>query len=220
MSISSPGEPAAAVLALQRLRQLLDELRSQGLSQQQIAQRANIPAAYLSQIKHGDRDITELVARRLGDEFDLDFEWLLGRSAVPQRPKAGLAGIWVPLFHEPIEGEPQTHPAWDGASVQVAGPAAARVSLAPRAYVLRFTGPDAEARLHTGDLVLIAQLAAEAAEIQVVRHRGRLRLARRSPDGRWRHVGDGRSMPTGCVPVGHIVAVIWSDLSGPSVSPQ
>jgi transcriptional regulator with XRE-family HTH domain len=210
----------AAVLARQRLRQLLDDLRSQGLSQQQIAQRANVPAAYLSQLKHGDRDITELVARRLGDEFDLDFEWLLVRSAVPQRPKAGPAGVWLPLFDQPIEGDPQTHPAWDGASVQVAGPAAARDSLAPRAYVLRFAGPDAEGRLHAGDLVLMAQLPAEAAEIHVVRYRGRLRLARRAPDGRWRRVGDGRPVPTGGVPVGHVVAVIWSDLSRPAVSPQ
>jgi len=211
MSNGSPDVPAAE-LAHQRLEHLLEELKAQGLSQQQIARRANIPAAYLSQLKNRDRDMTELVARRLGDEFDLDFEWLLGRSSAPQRPTMKSAGPWVPLFDEPIEGEPQSHPRWDGASVQVAGPAAGRLAHAPRAYILRISSPDAERRLHPGDLVLLAQSPAMAAEIHVVRDRGHLLLARHAPHHHWQRVDNGKRLPARSVAVGHCVGIVWSDL--------
>jgi transcriptional regulator with XRE-family HTH domain len=61
--------------ATQRLNDFLELLSVQGYTQTQIAAKAGLTPQYLSDIKRGHRPVTELVARRLGEPFDVSFQW-------------------------------------------------------------------------------------------------------------------------------------------------
>ena len=65
-------------LPARRLGELLILLGHKGLSQTQIAKRVGTPTQYVSDVKHGRRPLSELFARRLGEEFKVNFLWLLG----------------------------------------------------------------------------------------------------------------------------------------------
>lgn len=202
----------------QRLTDLLDRLAQEGLSQQQVASRANLPPQYLSDIKCGRRPITELVARRLGDEFDVNYAWLLGTSNNPELPgsesghsAASPAGNWLPLVRYPIEGEPRTHPVWDGTLVEISGIAAAKLVSAKLPYVLCFGKKDVRGRLQKNDLVLISQSLLPEAEISVVRFKNKLFLARQSGES-WERVANGQRLPLDCPAVGHCVGLLWRSL--------
>jgi len=211
-----------AGLATQRLNDLLELLAGQELTQIQIASRAGLPPQYISDIKKGRRPMTELVARRLGDEFDVDYQWLLGTSGSMERPKPRSAATsaatsfcsssWLPLFPNPIEGEPRAHPGWDGAGIEVAGAAAAKLVVSILPYVLRFGRADIEGRLRKGDLILISQVSNDDAEIHVVRYRKKCFLARANEEGGWSRVADGNKLPGDCPVTGHCVGVVWSPL--------
>ncbi len=214
---------SSAGLASQRLSDLLELLSRQGLTQIQVASRANLPPQYVSDIKKGRRPMTELVARRLGEEFDVDFHWLLGTSGTMERPKPQSSAemsaempagsrSWLPLFPNPIEGEPRAHPAWDGTGVEIAGAAAAKLVLSKHPYVLRFGRADIEGRLRSGDLVLVSQASNDDAEIHVVRYRKKCFLARANEEGGWSRVADGNELPGDCPVTGHCVGVVWSPL--------
>jgi transcriptional regulator with XRE-family HTH domain len=75
-----------------RLRELLAELSQQFDTQQEIATRAGLTPQLLADLKQGRRPLTELVARRLADEYGVDFAWLLGRSDVKQPGLARTSG--------------------------------------------------------------------------------------------------------------------------------
>jgi len=204
-------------LAMQRLQVLLQLLAEQGLTQVQIAARAGLPAQYLSDIKRGKRPMTELVARRLGEEFEVNFQWLLGADSAMENPKprAGTAKstLWLPLFPWPIEGEPRAHPQWDGAGVEVAGVAAAKVALTRYPYVLRFGNKDEGKRLHKGDLILISQVPRQDAELCIVRYRKKSCLARSDSAGNWERVANGELLlASKWTQTGHCVGIVWSSL--------
>ena len=209
---------SSAQLATQRLNQFLKTLHEQGFSQTQVAAKAGLPAQYLSDIKRGQRPMTELVARRLGEEFDTNFQWLLGTSDSMENPSprssafSSGSSVWLPLFSHPIEGEPRAQSTWDGTGVEVAGAAAAKLISSKLPYVLRFSRDDVQGRLRKGDLVLISQAADVEAEINVVRHRKKLFLARRDDTGTWIRVGNGHELPPECPVFGHCVGVVWSPL--------
>lgn len=209
---------SSAGLAEQRLSDLLELLSEQGFTQTQIAARAGLPPQYLSDIKHGRRPMTELVARRLGDGFDVNYEWLLGiRPSMerPQSPSGGAAAggaLWLPLFPHPIEGEPRVHPKWDGSGIEVAGLAVAKLVLCKHPYVLRFRHDDVQGRLRRGDLILVSQSVNEDAEIQVVRHRKKSTLARAAKNGTWSRVANGEILPSGSLVTGHCIGIVWSSL--------
>jgi plasmid maintenance system antidote protein VapI len=200
-----------------RLAEFLELQAQQGLTQQEVAARARVNPQYLSDLKHGRRPMTELVARRLGEEFQIHRDWFLGTSSRmdPGVPRPGAAGpggaaVLVPLFPHPIEGEPRAHPEWDGTSIEVAGAAAARLTLARWPYVVRFDRDDVERRLRAGDLVLVTQEPEDQAEIAVVKYRKRLFLARRSPP-HWVRIANGDKLPK-CVVCGHCLGIVWSAL--------
>ena len=65
----------------ERLEKLLQILAQQGQSQNHVAQRAGVPASYLSDVKKGNRSMTELFARRMAEEFRVDYRWLLAKWA-------------------------------------------------------------------------------------------------------------------------------------------
>ena len=214
-------ESTAAGRAQRRLQELLKNLSRQGLTQQRVAAQAGLPSQYLSDIKCGGRHMTELVARRLGEQFHVNYQWLLGTSPTmaPTRAQAqspdsstGSTAKWLPLFPHPIEGEPRENPAWDGTGLEVAGAAAAKLSLATQPYVLRFGHDDPRGRLRQGDFILISQAPAQAAEISVVAYRKRLFLARAAEDGSWERVAKGKQLPPDCPIKGHCLGIVWSSL--------
>jgi transcriptional regulator with XRE-family HTH domain len=217
---TDPSQPQN--LSRTRLEKLLGLLEQQGLTQQEVASRAKLPPQYLSDMKQGRRPITELVARRLGDAFDINYQWLLGTSNHMEPPEsrsgyssaARASGAWLPLVSFPIEGEPRAHPAWDGAMVEISGAAADKLLLAKLPYALRFGNDDIHGRLRKDDIVLISQAPSPEAEIFVVRWKKKLFLARQR-DASWERVAKGRSLPGNCTVAGHCVGIIWASLSIP-----
>ena len=207
-----------AGLAVRRFNDLLELLSTQGFTQAQIAAKAGLPPQYLSDIKRSRRPMTELVARRLGEAFEVNFQWLLGTSASMNPPPSQSAAqpasgaSWLPLFSHPIEGEPRAHPQWDGTGIEIAGAAAAKLLLAKRPYLLRFGRNDVRGRLRSGDLILISQVESEEAEIQVVRYRKKCFLARANDDGSWTRVATGKPLDADCPVTGHCVGIVWSSL--------
>ena len=206
-------------LAQRRLAELLESFRKQEISQLQIAARANLPPQYLSDIKTGRRPMTELVARRLSDAFDVNMQWLMGTSGskdklrIAEQALAGNDRVWLPLFPYPIDGEPRTHPHWDGTSVEVAGPAIAKLLTATKPYVLRYGNDDIDGRIQKGDLLLISQSTVQNAELHVVKNRNKLFLARTTAEGIWKRAANGHELPNTCPINGHVVAVVWSPMA-------
>ena len=204
------SEKSAAELAVERLGAFLTLLADRGITQAQVASRAGIPTSYLSDVKLGRRPLTELLARRLAEEFDANFKWLLGTESSMARPKIG---TWVPIFGAPVEGEPRAHHRWDGTGLEIAGAAFAKLTGAVQPYVLRFDNNDTQGRIRRGDLILVSQAVNSDAEISVVRYRNKCFLARRNKsDGDWIRVATGEKLPAGCPIVGHCIGIVWAPL--------
>lgn len=200
-----------------RLNEMLQTLAAGGLTQQQIAARAGLPAQYLSDLKNGRRTLTELTARRIGDEFGVNYEWLLGTSNLMEltslssdSAQTSEGTIWLPCFPWPITGTPRNHPDWDGTSVELAGAAAAKASMATDPYVLRFGRNDVEGRLRKDDLLLITQTPDVKTEIAVVKSGRKLHLARHEA-GQWEKVAGGTLQGTDTV-LGRCLGIVWASL--------
>jgi transcriptional regulator with XRE-family HTH domain len=226
--MTDPSDPLQVEnLSRQRVVDLLELLARQGLTQQQVASRANLPGQYVSDMKHGRRPVSELAARRIGAEFDVNYKWLLGTSNSMESPEsrsgysaassdASPTGSWLPLLSFPIEGEPRAHPAWDSTMVEIAGAAADKLVFARLPYALRFGHDDVQGRLRKNDLVLISQTPSADAEISVVRFKKKLFLARRRAET-WERVAKGNKKESilprdECTEVGHCVGIIWGSL--------
>lgn len=214
-----PNPSSSDELALQRLHHLLERLTRQGVQQHVVAAQAGLPPQYLSDIKNGRRPLTELVARRIGQKYSVNYEWLIGRSdsmepsaisAAPMSTASG--GVWLPVFPHPVEGEPRTLPIWDGAGMEITGAAASKLVLTKWPYILRFGSVDGRGRVQKGDLILISQSFTDHAEIYVVRCGRELFLARQNPDESWERLATGKKLGT-CRVAGYCVGIIWSDLS-------
>lgn len=213
-------DASVAQLATQRLNELLSKKSQQGHTQAEIAAKAGIQPQYLSDIKRGTRPVTELIARRLGEEFHFSYRWLLGTSdqmelaSSPSRSTSAAQVVGLPLLLSPTEGEPRQSPDWNGFTVEIAGLAAGRIGLAEQPYVLQFTKTDEQQRLHQGDWILISQAPNPDAEIRVIRYHQKYVLARPNGKTDWKRVANGKLL-TGnkCTEVGHCVGIIWSPLS-------
>jgi transcriptional regulator with XRE-family HTH domain len=204
-------------LAAQRLTELLEKLGREGFNQSQVAGAVGLTPQYLSDIRHSHRPLSELVARRLADRFQVDYRWLLAREV--RRPQTELgspsvpdANAWLPVVPHPVEGEPRVHPRWDGTYVQVPAIAAPLLALALHPYVLRFGHNDVEGRIHKHDLVVISQSPSKSAEISVVRSGNKCFLARRK-GRRWVRLANRRELGSDCVVVGHCLGIAWSALT-------
>lgn len=197
------------------IEMLVDKLVDQGLSQAQIAGEIGIAPQYLSDILRDRRPMTELIARRIGEKFLVDYRGLLGQPT--HEPHARLKmdpssfAPWLPIFPHPIEGEPLCHPRWEGTLVQVPGIAASKLTGAVHPYVLRYRNNDVEGRLHKNDCVLISQRPKESAPIVVIKTGKKCFLCRRKGKS-WFRVADGREITGVCEVVGHCVGILWSAL--------
>jgi transcriptional regulator with XRE-family HTH domain len=206
-------------LRVLRLKELLEKLESQGISQRQAALRAGVPPQYLSDVKMGRRGLTELFARRLQQEFGVDHQWLLGDSpsTASARFGGGVSGLssqrsLLPVFPQPIEGDPQAHRLWDGTAVEAVGASAAKAAAARQPYILRFGADDRRGRLRKNDLVLISQFVDDQAEVQVVKWAGKAFLARRDGPGTWEPLASQRSTCGEPTIIGHAVGIFWGIL--------
>jgi hypothetical protein len=209
------SQPAAD--APEPLHQFLANLAKQGISQAKVASRAGLPQQFLSDVKNARRPLTELTARRLGEEFGVDFKWLLGEKQSPRRPQLlGTSAVGrmvvLPVFDAPVAGEPTQSPTWNGSGAAIVGAAVARLEGAERPYLLRFGQDDVEKRLRRGDLVLISQARNEDADVCVLEYRGKLFLARRDRRGAWRRVAEGKEFPRDSEVRGHCLGIVWSPL--------
>ena len=215
MSKDSLGE-----VATQRLNEMLEQMSRQGLRPAQIAARVGVPPQYLSDAKQGHRPMTELFARRLGEELAVNYEWLVGKERatkespdIPSDASQTGASRWLPVLNSPMSESRRQQAGWDGSSVEVSGAAAAKMGLATKPYVLRFCQQDVAGRLRAGDLLLISQDVNESAEISVVRHRKKCFLVRPNRDGSWCRVSTGDRLPNTVPPAGHVLGIVWSAMT-------
>ena len=203
----------------QRLGRLLELLVQKGQSQNLVAQRAGVPASYLSDVKKGNRAMTELFARRLAAEFRVDYRWLLGEVGSMDSLALGQevvdeesVSIWLPVFPYPVRGRPRSLPDWDGTCVDVCGAAAARARTAIEPYVLRFLADDHAGQLRKHDLVLISQAVNDLAEIQVIRLRRGMYLARRTAAGDWERLAEPGLIREKVEVSGYGLGIVWRSL--------
>ena len=85
--------------------------------------------------------IDRVIRPRLGEEFDVDYESLLGTHGVMERAKLFAASpasgsVSLPLFPRPISGHTMAGFEWDGSSIELTRAAAAKLPLAVLPYVL------------------------------------------------------------------------------------
>jgi transcriptional regulator with XRE-family HTH domain len=204
-------------LPAQRFVQLLQRLGKQGISQAQVARRANVPPQYVSDVKNIRRPLTELFARRLADEFGCNYLWILGLDDSHERPVLCLPTspreqVLLPMLGEAISGEPREHPLWRGTYTQVSGVAAAKSARAVQPYVLQLDHGDREGRLRKGDFVLVSQATAENPELSIVRCGKKILLARKK-GAKWIPASTGEPLHGDCDVTGHCLGVVWSALT-------
>jgi hypothetical protein len=218
-TVENSESTAASPIAQKRLEKFLQDLASQGLSQNDVARRCKIPAPYLTDLKKGNRPLTELFARRLAEAFDVDHRWLLGEVGTMDSITMGqevavesFGSLWLPVFPHPVVGEPRSLSKWDGSSVEVCGAAVARVRAASLPYVLRFGHEDRKGRLRKDDLLLISQSIDESAEFLVVKHAGKSFLVRRQDNGQFQRVADETVLPADTLIVGYVMGIVWAAL--------
>jgi hypothetical protein len=187
------------------------------------AARTHLPPPGIPRIRvGGERELSALISlgSLIGDlAYRLDYRWLMGdlRSKEPAEigstaTTAGSGSIWVPVLPHPALGSPQAYKAWDGTFFELCGFAAARVRTATYPYILRFGRDDHTGRLKKGDLILVSQARNETAEVQVIKYRSRLFLARRLPDNGWERVAEKGRLVGTVEPAGHAVGIIWGSL--------
>jgi transcriptional regulator with XRE-family HTH domain len=216
--VDDPDE-ALAELRKDRLVKLLDVLDKKGISQSEVARRTGVPPQYLNDVKSRRRSLSERFARRLQDEFQVNYQWLLGShgSMEMQRLDQGTGPadarrLWLPVFAHPISGDPFTVPDWDGSSVEIAGVAAMRVLQADRPYAHRFGAKDRRGRLCSGDLLLVSQAGNVNADIHVIRMGRKCHLARRKDSGEWECLNPDISISGEPTVIGHGLGIIWGAL--------
>jgi transcriptional regulator with XRE-family HTH domain len=199
-----------------RFNDFLDELVEQGATQQEVARKLRVSAAYLSDCKKGRRSITELFARRLEHAYGRHHGWFLGgeRPSIfgMIRTPEHADRVVLPVFPRPIEGEPFADSRWAGFHIELCGVAAARALESLWPYILRLNHDDQRGRLQKGDLILVSQKPESRAEIQIVKHGHKMLLARpRVPSG-WESLSKKRIGAGDVEIVGHCVAVVWAAL--------
>jgi transcriptional regulator with XRE-family HTH domain len=210
---------ALAQLRNQRLLRLLEILEKQGISQKEAARRTGVPSQYLNDVKSQRRSLSERFARRLQDEFHVNYQWLLGTQGSMEVPRldlsTGQAGgqkTWLPVFAHPIAGDPYSIADWDGSTIEIAGVAITRARRAEHPYALRFGATDQRQRLRPGDLLLVSQATNDSADIQVIRSGNKCNLARQRKDGTWECLNAQVTVRGEPTVIGHVLGILWGAL--------
>lgn len=202
----------------EHFQELLASLERQGLKQKQVAARLQMPPQYISDVKVGRRQMTELFARRVGAEFDVDYLWLLANSQGREPPRmrsqeaVSVARLWLPVLGRPTEGDPKLATQWDGTTIEIAGAAAAQAQAAVHPYVLRIDREDPKGELRTSDLVLVSQTENVHARIYVIQSGRQILLARQGSQFRWEPLIRERLASAEIRIVGACLGLIWRSL--------
>ena len=202
----------------QRLKMVLERLAEAGFSQQRVATRANLPTSYLSDIKLGRRAMSELFARRVGEEFGIDFQWLLSGAGSMLAPRLDQyasptnTDLLLPVVDAPLRGEPRQSKEWDGSLLQIAGAGKTAAIKALCPYVLRIKADGMGGRLRRGDLVLISQEVDEHATVAIISHQNRLVLAYKGSTKHWMSLSDKKLTTINPEVVGSCIAILWAPL--------
>ena len=200
----------------ERFCDFLTWAKKRGMSQTEVADRLGVPRQYVTNVKMGDRILTELLARRIAQEFNLDFRWFLDGAGTMVRPAMDPPGetdsIVLPLLAKLISGEPRRSPTWDGAVVTITGPALYAVGDSVHSYVYRVGDDDSSGRLKQGDLVLICQGDPEnsPSKLVLLELGDRPTLAWSTDDGRWKSTRTGRAVSAESKIIGHCLGIIWA----------
>ena len=211
----------ATSLAHRRLHELLDELLKAGQSQQQVAHRVGLAPQHLSNLKAGTRSLSELLARRFEEAYGVSHRWLLGESDHREVESGPLGSLGMtslryehtlPLFEHPIVGDPFVHAQWDGSSWEPTPFVYSRLVSLTWPYLLRLGVDDHEGQWRRGSILLMAQDVPGDAHIVVVCHRRKYYLARRR-GGQLLRVAHGKTLPPTTPLAGHVVAVVWAELT-------
>jgi transcriptional regulator with XRE-family HTH domain len=198
-----------------RLKSVVDDLAQRGISQAKVAAAVGVSRQFLNDIVCARRPVSELLARRVAEQFEIDFSWLLGQpSRAPKTAAFGGAdtGVWLPVLPHPVEGDPREHPRWEGTFIQVPPIAMPTLAGAVQPYVLRFGQNDVENRLHKHDLILVSQTRDEKAPIVVALSGRKCFLARRKAH-RWVRLANGVALGSDVRVVGHCLGILWSALT-------
>jgi transcriptional regulator with XRE-family HTH domain len=221
-SIKPIGEDSDKERRRERLNVLLDRLQAQGITQREVGVRTGVGSQYVSDLRAGRRAVTELFARRMGEEFNFDFLWLLTGAGDLRRPSALDPGeatssrspgvVLLPLLRCPELGDPRATASWDGSLFELTGQPAAIAARAVNPYVLRLGHGDYGGQLQLGDLLLVSQAAEAQAPLAVVRQRDILSIARLTDGGKWRSLETGKLVPGSVEPVARCVGLVWRPL--------
>lgn len=202
----------------QRLLQVLEDLQDQGHSQAAIAELLSVPPAYLSDVKGGNRTLSELFARRFSDEFSVSYRWLLYGEGTMTKPRIRSAvdsanSKLLPILMAPWIGEVRESPARTGDQTELGGRAAALADGATQPYVLRLPRGAHAADLKKGDLILISQSDDEPKRSLVVlqcltSEKKELRLALRADKGAFLDIDTGARLRGDMEVVGQGLALV------------
>ena len=201
----------------QRFLQIVERIRQQGLTRKDIARRLGLGTSYFSDISSGRREVSELTARRIGDEFNVDFQWLrngIGGDAQPVVRLAPPAAVMeLPVLQGLCTGDPLESVHWSGGKIDVAGPGAEAARRATHPYVFRIPAYVVDVcHFKEGDLVLISQSDNPSASFGVIRMSGGPEVAIKDHIQKmWKALG-GDVKDSRRIRLGWIMGVIWSSL--------
>jgi hypothetical protein len=180
----------------------------------------NVPANYLSDLKHGHRDITDTFARHFALVYGINATWLLTGDGEAPRIKLAGAGelpattLFLPLLTTPYVGDPRAAPGWDGSVIEVSGRAAAEAGQATHPYVLRASSDHRNGRVRRSDLLLISQTRMDTKPqdaLAIMRHRNPCWIARRGETG-WICSRSGRVLDVAAECIGLCFGIVWGPL--------
>ncbi len=215
-AMSKTNDPPDPFARNRRLEELLQQLANQGITQQQVARRLNVPASYLSDVKLARKTLSDSFARCFCTEFGVGLDWLLDGTGPQAKPQLAATAssegpILVPIFSQPIAGDPQGVRAWDGSRVELSGAAAIQATRATQPYVLRCPVEDKLGRVNRNDLILVDQNISEPTSMVIIRDKDELQLARQLKQG-FRSVETGRAISGKPVMIGVCLGIVWASL--------
>lgn len=140
-------------------------LKALGLTQAEVGRRTRVGTAYVNDVIHGRRGLTEPWAEWLQQEFGIDKIWLrygegqmlrrLPGSAGPHDTGTGVPMVPLPILDHPCQGNPLDSDRWVGSTHPLPRSLARPSSPNSYRYVLRVSDAGKTGEMRDGDLVLV-----------------------------------------------------------------
>ncbi|MGI5398535.1 helix-turn-helix domain-containing protein [Streptomyces sp. CA-135486] len=127
--------------------------KERGLSQAQLARKANISVSLLSKIEVGDRALTPAVAAAVGKPMGLTMAEVMGRAGVAQDAEEQLSALRSAIRDYDLPGGQEVHEVQIGAALETAGRYRDRVDVTRLLAMLPRLLRDATVHAHTANTV-------------------------------------------------------------------